>query len=55
MSALSIKKKLLVILILIAVVGCSGPILAQDATPAKTADAAVSEKQDKQTVPRQNR
>ena len=45
MSALPFKNKLLVILILIAVVGCSGSILAQDVAPEKAEDAAVSEKQ----------
>jgi hypothetical protein len=51
MSALFIRKELLFIFILIAVVVGSGPILAQDATPAKTADAAVSEKQNSAPVP----
>jgi len=51
MSALFIRKELLFIFILIAVVVGSGPILAQDATPARTADAAVSEKQNSAPVP----
>jgi len=51
MSVLSIKNKLLVILVLIVAVVGSGPILAQDVTPDTTADAAASEKQDSAPAP----
>ena len=51
MSALSIKKKLLLILILIVAVAGSESVLAQDVTPAKTADATASEKQDSAPAP----
>lgn len=51
MSALSIKKKLLPILILIVAVVGTELIQAQDVAPAKSADAATSEKQDRAPAP----